>query len=481
MRVGIVNVTGYAGAEIARLLARHAAVEIAWVTGRSEAGKRLASVFPHLREIDQVMAAEPGDAVDVAFLALPHHAAAEIAPGLLERGTRIVDISADFRLRDVSVYEEFYGKHPAPELIADAVYGLPEVYRSQIRAANLVANPGCYPTASILALLPALRGGMIHPAVIVDAKSGVSGAGRSLSLTSHFSEVDESVRAYGLDGHRHWPEIRQELQAAVGSGGQVRLSFTPHLIPMTRGILATCYADLAVDWPVERIRAAYQDFYAGEPFVRVVPEPPQTKQVLGQQLLLPVPDRRQARRAPRRGVRHRQSGQGRGRPGDPEHESDVRAARDHGDRRAAFVPVARPSARAAQFAAGGIMPGKPVSRSTIHAVTRGDAGSHLVLIHGAGGNRLIWGRQVAALSSAHRVTALDLPGHGRSGPPGRQTIGEYASDCGRLLDRLTSGGAGRAFHGWRRRPDCGPGAPGSGARACPRQHRRQAAGVAGGS
>jgi N-acetyl-gamma-glutamyl-phosphate reductase len=296
-RIGIVNVTGYAGAEAARLLARHPGVEIAWVTGRSEAGKRLATVFPHLREIDQVIAAEPAGDVDLAILALPHHASAEAAGAFLDRGVKLVDISADFRLRDLSVYEEFYGAHPAPRLLAGAVYGLPEVYRQEIRVATLVANPGCYPTASILALLPALREGIIGPGLVVDAKSGVSGAGRSLALSSHFSEVDESIKAYGLDGHRHLPEIAQELQVAAGQRYRVRLTFIPHLIPMTRGILATAYADLAADWPVERVREAYREFYAKEPFVRVVDEPPQSKQVWGSNYchVYPTVDRRAGR------------------------------------------------------------------------------------------------------------------------------------------------------------------------------------------
>jgi N-acetyl-gamma-glutamyl-phosphate reductase len=297
MRVGIVNVTGYAGAEAARLLASHPGVEIAWLTGRSEAGKRLVSVFPHLREIDQVIAAEPGEDVDVAILALPHHASAEMAGALLSRGMRLVDISADYRIGDLALYEEFYGHHPAPELLGEAVYGLPEVYRERIRGARLVANPGCYPTASILAVLPALREGIIDGSVIVDAKSGVSGAGRSLALSSHFSEVDESVRAYGLDGHRHWPEMLQEMQAAAGKKVTVRLTFTPHLIPMTRGILATVYGELSVGWPVERIRALYREFYASEPFVRVVTEPPQSKQVWGSNYchVYPSVDRRTGR------------------------------------------------------------------------------------------------------------------------------------------------------------------------------------------
>jgi N-acetyl-gamma-glutamyl-phosphate reductase len=297
MRVGIVNVTGYAGAEAARLLAAHPSVEIAWVTGRSEAGKRLVSVFPHLREIDQVIAAEPGELVDVAILALPHHASAEIAGSLLDRGMRLMDFSADYRIRDVPLYEEFYGKHPAPGLLGEAVYGLPEIHRDSIRGARLVANPGCYPTASILAVLPALREGIVDGSVIVDAKSGVSGAGRSLALSSHFSEVDESVKAYGLEGHRHWPEMLQEMQAAAGPKVTVRLTFTPHLIPMTRGILSTVYGELDAGWPVERVRALYREFYAGEPFVRVVSEPPQSKQVWGSNYchIYPTVDRRSGR------------------------------------------------------------------------------------------------------------------------------------------------------------------------------------------
>jgi N-acetyl-gamma-glutamyl-phosphate reductase len=292
-----VNVTGYAGAETARLLAAHQGVRIAWVTGRSEAGKQLADVFPHLREIDQAIAAEPGEPVDLAILALPHHAAAEIAGSLLDQGTRLVDISADFRIRDLALYEEFYGHHPAPALLGEAVYGLPEVYRERIRGARLVANPGCYPTASILALLPVLREGIIDGSLIVDAKSGVSGAGRTLSLSSHFSEVDESVRAYGLDGHRHWPEMLQEMQVAAGEKMRIRLTFTPHLIPMTRGILATAYGELAAGWSPERVRALYQDFYAGESFVRVVSQPPHSKQVWGSNFchIYPTVDHRTGR------------------------------------------------------------------------------------------------------------------------------------------------------------------------------------------
>jgi len=296
IRVGIVAVTGYTGAELMRLLSRHPGAQVVSITGRSEAGKPLRQVFPHLRDVDQPVTAELSDDVEVAFLGLPHHEAAAMTPPLLEKGIKVIDLSADFRLRDAAVYEEFYGHHPCPYLLAEAVYGLPEVYREPIKAARLVANPGCYPTASILALWPALRHHIIKPEVIVDAKSGVSGAGRSLKLESHFSEVNESVRAYGLDGHRHLPEINQELNVAWGRGF-VRLTFVPHLIPMTRGILATAYADLTVEWPANQVYALYADFYANEPFVRVVESPPQTKQVYGSNYcyLYPTVDQRAGR------------------------------------------------------------------------------------------------------------------------------------------------------------------------------------------
>jgi len=275
-------------------------VTVVAATGRSEAGRRLRQVFPHLRDADQDIVADVAAEVDVAFLALPHHASAEAAPAFVERGARIIDISADFRLRDLAVYEQWYGKHPVPDLLSHSVYGLPELHRSEVIKATIVGNPGCYPTASILALAPALREGMIAPSVIIDAKSGVSGAGRSLKLESHFSEVNESVSAYALDGHRHQPEIAQELEVAWrrgGGRGPVAVTFVPHLIPMTRGILATCYADLAGDWPVEKIRDAYRAFYAAEPFVRVGDSPPATKHVWGSNycFVYPTVDKRTAR------------------------------------------------------------------------------------------------------------------------------------------------------------------------------------------
>jgi len=295
MRVGIINVTGYAGVELARLLARHPAAELVQVTGRSAAGQRLSQVFPHLVQADMTIAAELTEKVDVAFAALPHKASAEALLPLVEAGTRVIDMSADFRLKDAAVYQKWYEhEHPAPRLLAEAVYGLPELYRDQIKEARIVANPGCYPTSAILGLAPAM--GLITPDIIVDSKSGVSGAGRSLGLTYHFSEEHDNVLAYGLGGHRHMPEIAQELafarQRALAGGEDLpplRLTFVPHLIPMTRGILTTAYAPLARSMSQAEVRAAYERFYAGETFVKVSETPPGTKQTWGSNLCLVYP------------------------------------------------------------------------------------------------------------------------------------------------------------------------------------------------
>jgi N-acetyl-gamma-glutamyl-phosphate reductase len=292
--VGIINVTGYAGIELARLLLRHPNARITQVTGRSEAGKPLAEVFPHLGELDLTIQPEIDRPVDVAFVALPHKAAAAVVPALLESGAKVVDISADFRLHDVGTYEQWYQvTHPVPELLGEAVYGLPELHRAQIRAARLVANPGCYPTAAILALAPIAK--QIQGVAIVDAKSGVSGSGRSLGLTNHYSEVNENVQAYSVGGHRHLPEITQELGELAGKPQDVM--FLPHLIPMTRGILASCYVELADPMSAAALGEFYRDFYRDHPFVRVVGQPPQTKQTLGSNLCLiyPTVDKRTGR------------------------------------------------------------------------------------------------------------------------------------------------------------------------------------------
>ena len=286
MKVGIINVTGYAGAEVARILSRHEEVEITCVTGRSGAGKNLGDIFPHLSNLDMEISPDLDKSVDFVFSALPHAASAEALKEAVSSGIKGVDISADFRIRDLNTYSEWYDvEHPCPELMESSVYGLPELHRSDIKDCQIAANPGCYPTASILGLAPALEAGIIEPEVIVDAKSGVSGAGRSLSLKIHYSEVNENISAYGLDGHRHMPEISQELDLL--SAQHVNLTFLPHLIPMTRGILASCYAPLKDNYIANTpdlksaVKALYKDFYKDEKFTHVVDTPPMTKHTLG--------------------------------------------------------------------------------------------------------------------------------------------------------------------------------------------------------
>jgi N-acetyl-gamma-glutamyl-phosphate reductase len=298
-RVGIINITGYAGAELARILYNHPEAEVASVTGRGEAGKKLAEVFPHLACYDLTIEPELTDSIDFAFSALPHAASAEACAPLIKAGVPVVDFSADFRLKDPVEYAEWYGgDHPAKDLLPEAVYGLPELYREQVRTARLIANPGCYPESALLGLAPAVKAGIIGPDVIIDSKSGVSGAGRGLKLGLHFGEAAESVSAYGLDGHRHLPEIVQELRAMwphTEAPNPPKVTFTPHLIPMTRGILSTCYAPLipgalpADKTAAQAVTVLYRDFYANEPFVRVVDAPPSTKQARGTNLCLVHP------------------------------------------------------------------------------------------------------------------------------------------------------------------------------------------------
>ena len=281
MRVGVINVTGYAGIEIARILSGHPEAEIASVTGRSMAGKKLGGVFPHLSAIDVTITEDLAESVDVVFSALPHGASAENLAPVIESGVKVIDISADFRLKDVKEYEKWYGQpHPYPAHVEDAVYGLPELHRDAIASASLVANPGCYPTSAILALAPVAAEGLIDPDVIVDAKSGVSGAGRKADVPYLFGEVNESVRAYHVGGHRHMPEIAQEL-AQLDGGRTPRVTFLPHLIPMTRGILTSCYASFESRTAPQSLSNLYRSFYQGHPFVRVTDEPPSTKQTLG--------------------------------------------------------------------------------------------------------------------------------------------------------------------------------------------------------
>ena len=297
IRAGIINVTGYVGGELARLLLGHPEVRVTSVTGRSEAGRRLPDVFPHLWSLDLAITEQLRDDVDVVISALPHTAAAQALAPYIRAGTPVIDCSADFRLHDPDTYERWYGEHPASDLLAQATYGLPELHRDAIRESRLVAVPGCYPTAAILALAPLLAGALVEDALVVDAKSGLSGAGRALKQSSHFAEVDGALSAYGLDGHRHQPEIAQELGALQANGRAPQVTFVPHLIPMTRGILATAYASArAGALPAERQLARtelaqhYQAFYEGHPFVHVTASGPSTKHTLGSNACLLYPN-----------------------------------------------------------------------------------------------------------------------------------------------------------------------------------------------
>lgn len=294
VRIAVVNITGYMGAEVARILYCHPKVKIHCVTGRSEAGKPLGAVMPHLSPLDLTIEAAPAD-VDLVFSALPHKASAEAIAPLIEKGIKVIDLSADLRLKDATQYQQWYGhEHPAPQLLKKAVYGIPELHRTEIARAQMVANPGCYPTSAILGLAPAIKAGLVQQDIVVDSKSGVSGAGRTLSLNTHYPEVNENLSAYSLDGHRHLPEIVQELQA-IHHGEPLKITFLPHLVPMTRGILSSCYANLipgripCTQQGAAELRQIYRDFYRGEPFVRIADTPPQTKQAWGSNLCLIYP------------------------------------------------------------------------------------------------------------------------------------------------------------------------------------------------
>lgn len=284
VRVGIVNVTGYMGAEAARILHGHPELELTSVTGRSAAGQPLGEVFPHLAPLGLTVEAELGE-VDAVVSALPHAASAEALLPIIDRGLPIVDLSADFRLRSHEAYHAWYGTHPKPELLPDAVMGIPELHRDEIAGAKLVGSAGCHSTAAILALAPAVKAGLIEPDIIADSKTGLSGAGRTLGLGFHYSEANEGVSAYAIDGHRQHPEITQEL-GALWEAPPPNVTFIPHLVPMTRGILVTSYATLRQDTvlgpdSVAGVRDLYRRFYKGSPSVRVVETPPATKQTLG--------------------------------------------------------------------------------------------------------------------------------------------------------------------------------------------------------
>lgn len=288
IKAGIIGATGYAGAELVRILTAHPEAEIKWYGSRSYIEKKYASVYQNMFQIvedtclDDNME-ELSKEVDVIFTATPQGLCASLVNEEILSRTKIVDLSADFRIKDVATYEQWYGiQHPTPQFIPEAVYGLCEINREAVKTARLVANPGCYPTCSTLSIYPLLKEGLIDPnTIIIDAKSGTSGAGRGAKVDNLFCEVNENIKAYGVATHRHTPEIEEQLSYAAGQ--QVVLNFTPHLVPMNRGILITAYASLKRETSEAEVRAAYDKYYAGEKFVRVLDKDvcPQTKWVEG--------------------------------------------------------------------------------------------------------------------------------------------------------------------------------------------------------
>lgn len=286
IKVSIIGASGYGGGELARLLLGHPEVELVHLTAESKAGEAMADLYPNLRGFTSSIT-EAADAAQIAkdsdlvFLALPTGKAMQLAPAIVPHA-RLIDLGADFRFKDPQVYEQWYkSPHASPELLADAAYGLTEFKRGEVRRARIVGNPGCYPTAALLATLPLLQSGKVRTnGVIVDAKSGVSGAGRGLSMGTHFSEVNENVQPYNVAGHRHTPEIEQEMSALLGR--DMPVTFTPHLVPMTRGILVTAYLSVAGSVTTEEATSILREAYAGEPFVRVLADVlPQTKATSG--------------------------------------------------------------------------------------------------------------------------------------------------------------------------------------------------------
>ena len=282
MKVSVVGATGYSGAELMRILSGHKEISITHAVSKSFAGQKMSDIYPNFISCDYTLEELDIKAVcadsDIVFTCLPHGTSADVVPQLLKQGVKVIDLSGDFRYNDASVYEKWYNTtHEAKHLLDKSVYGLPELHREKIEKAELIGNPGCYTTSAILALAPLLSAGLIDPGtIIVDAKSGVTGAGRSAKLENIFTEVDESFKAYGIANHRHTSEIEQELSIAAGEA--VQISFTPHLLPIKRGILSTIYA--ATDADEAQIAAAYA-VYDKEPFVQVTESLPEIKHVTG--------------------------------------------------------------------------------------------------------------------------------------------------------------------------------------------------------
>ena len=287
VNVGVINVTGFAGMEAARILWAHPEARLVAATGRSLAGQKLGQAFPHLAEYGDFQIQPEIDAdVDVVLSALPTAESAAACLPFIRSGVRVVDIAADFRLDSAESFTEWFGTdHPAPELLNEAVYGLPELNSQAIAESDLVANPGCYPEASILAMAPAVAAGIVESDVFVDAKSGISGAGRGSGGGFGYANVNEDVSAYKIGVHNHQPEIAQEL-SKLSTNGDISVTFVPHLVPMTRGIHSTCYAKLRMPISGEAVLEAYREFYREAPFTRVTDEPPHTKNTVGSNFCL---------------------------------------------------------------------------------------------------------------------------------------------------------------------------------------------------
>jgi len=286
-KVGIIGATGYTGVELLRLLLHHPQVEVTALTSQKYAGVPIDQVFPSLMKhlqlkCEELTVDQISKKTDFIFTAVPHKTAMETVPLFYQQGKRVVDLSADFRFKDAGVYERWYQKHTSADLLPESVYGLPELHREKIRNAKIVGNPGCYPTGALIGLISLVKKGMVFlENIVIDSKSGVSGAGRDVVLESLFCEVNEGVKAYKIFEHRHLPEIEQELSQMAQK--EIRVTFVPHLIPMDRGILSTLYVRLIKKLKTEELLNAFQDYYRGEPFIRVYPKGklPNTKDVRG--------------------------------------------------------------------------------------------------------------------------------------------------------------------------------------------------------
>ncbi|MBC2703669.1 N-acetyl-gamma-glutamyl-phosphate reductase [Desulfobacula sp.] len=274
INVGIAGASGYTGVELVKLISNHPKAKLCAVTSNSYNGKSLTDIFPSMRGFENLICEELdikslSKKVDVMFLALPHKVSMKHVPTLLEHKVKVVDLSADYRFTDAKAYESAYQEHTSKHLLKESVYGLSEIYRDQIKVSNLVGNPGCYPTSILLPLLPLLKEGLIrHDGIISDSKSGVSGAGRSLSISSHFCEVNESFNAYKVGNHRHTPEINEIL--SIHSQQKVDITFVPHLLPLTRGMLSTIYVQVNENVNEDEIRKIFDSYYSNEPFVRIL-------------------------------------------------------------------------------------------------------------------------------------------------------------------------------------------------------------------